>query len=98
MKKLGFFFLKINLTKAKQEKEGRQKMDKSKWQSIIIILLLIGQILVNLRISLYREAMNLFLESQVELNQNFFDVIESIRNFQEKELEVLKNYLIRCVS
>ena len=43
-------------------------MDKSKLQSILITLLIIGQNLLNIRMSSYREDMNSLWESHIKIN------------------------------
>lgn len=69
-------------------------MDKSKWQSIAITLLAIGQILINIRMSSYREDMNSLWESQMKINQGFCNHIDSFLVFQEFFLDFQSEYLL----
>ena len=67
-------------------------MNKSnKLTSISIILLAIGQILINIRMSSYREDMNSLWKLQIEINRDFCNHIDSFLVLQESFLDFLNS-------
>jgi len=63
-------------------------MDKSRLQSITITLLLIGQIITNIRMSSYSQDMNSLWESQVKINQGFHNRLNLLQELLKEESEL----------
>lgn len=57
-------------------------MNTQKLQSIAILLLAIGQILINIRMSSYVRDMNSLWESQAQVNQLFQEFCSDVLDFQ----------------